>query len=334
MPFTLQLWCTTCIGCRDHLTRVLDTARDQLLAELPSVTPVAGDFASAFPAVSAAGDRAAIARGHTVEVYELPNSRLVRVIMHSAAVNAAAFAPVGHDLVRGATDGSLLVTRDGREPIALPTSAGGIDAVGFLMDGRAVASDARRRLQIYDSDRASVIGDLELPTRVELLRPSPDRHRLVTIPSHTGKAAPPLLWDLERYRLVAQLEEHVGRVFTARYVDGGHAIVTVGTDGMARLWNGETGLLLSTYRSASRYLVDAVVTSDGSMVIAGGSDGLLWFWERATARPLWTLQAHRSHILGVHLEGDEIVTRGFDGDVARWNLPNPAQVIEAVFQDR
>jgi len=37
-----------------------------------------------------------------------------------------------------------------------------------------------------------------------------DGFRLVTIPRYTGKAAEPLLWDLERYHLVAQLEGHVG----------------------------------------------------------------------------------------------------------------------------
>ena len=100
------------IGCRDHGTRVWDTARDQLVAELPSVTPVAGDFASAFPAVNASGDRAAIARGNTVEVYGLPGPRLLRTIQHGAPVNAVAFGPSGHDLVSGAIDGSLLVTRD------------------------------------------------------------------------------------------------------------------------------------------------------------------------------------------------------------------------------
>jgi hypothetical protein len=66
------------------------------------------------------------------------------------------------------------------------------------------------------------------------------------------------------------------------------------------------------------------------MVIAGGSDGVLWFWDRATARPLWTLQAHGSDVVGIHLEGDQIVTRGFLGDVSRWVLPTPAQVIDAM----
>ncbi len=316
------------IGCWARTTRVWDTAQDRMLAELPSVTPVDGDFASAFPAVSSAGDRAAIARGDTVEIYELPGGQQLRTVRHTAAVNAVAFAADGHDLVSGAIDGSLLVTRDRREPIVLPVFPGGIDAAGFLPDGRVVAADARRRLRAYDADRGAVLADLAMPTRVRVLRPSPDGLRLVTIPSYTGETVPPLLWDFKHYRLVSSLEGHTGQVFSARYVDGGQAIVTVGADGATRLWNGETGQLLSAYRSTSRFLADAVVTADGSMVIAGGSDGLLWFWDRATARPLWTLQAHRSYVVGIRLAGDEMVTRGFAGDVSRWALPKPEQAIE------
>jgi hypothetical protein len=47
------------------------------------------------------------------------------------------------------------------------------------------------------------------------------------------------------------------------------------------------------------------------MVVAGGGDGLLQFWDTATARPLWTLPAHKSPLIGLHFEGTAIVTRGF-----------------------
>lgn len=68
------------VSCRGHNTRVWDTARDQLLAELPNVTEVEGDFASAYPALSAAGERAAIAHGNSVQVYELPGGRPLHTI--------------------------------------------------------------------------------------------------------------------------------------------------------------------------------------------------------------------------------------------------------------
>jgi WD40 repeat protein/serine/threonine protein kinase len=315
------------IGCRDHATQLWDTSRDRLLAELPSVTPPAGDFEPAFPAVSTAGDRAAIARGKAVEVYALPGGRLLRTIVHAADVSAVAFANTGHDLVTGAVDGSLLVTHDGQEPVALPPAAGGIDTAGFLPGGGIVAADARQHLRVFARDSASILADLETPTRIGLLRSSPDGSRLVTVPSYRVAAAPAVLWDLTSYQGISPLAGHVGHVFSARFVDG--RIVTAGADGTARTWDERTGQLRQTYRGGSRLLADATLSPDGALVVAGDADGLLRFWDAATARPLWTLRAHRSFLVGIRIEGDSIVTRGFAGDVARWSLPAPAAVIEA-----
>jgi hypothetical protein len=62
--------------------------------------------------------------------------------------------------------------------------------------------------------------------------------------------------------------------------------------------------------------------------MAGGA-GRLWFWDRDSGRLLWGLHAHTSQIVGVHVEGGDIVTRGFTGELARWTLPSPEQVIRA-----
>jgi WD40 repeat protein len=160
-----------------------------------------------------------------------------------------------------------------------------------------------------------------------MLRASPDGLRLIAIPSYTGKAAPPTLWDLERYRVIAQLQGHVGRVFAARFV--GDAIVTTGNDSAVRLWDGSTGRLRQTYRGSSRFFDDATLSPDGSIVVAGDADGLLRFWDANSGRPLWRLPVHESHVVGIRIEGDDIVTRGFAGDVSRWTLPKPAAVITA-----
>jgi WD40 repeat protein len=315
------------VGCKDHPTRVWDTSRGQLLAELPSVSHVDGDFTSAFPAVSGAGDRAAIARGNTLEVYELPGGRLLRTIAHSAPVNTVTFASTGRDIVSGSIDGSLLVTRDNGATFALPTSSGGIDAAEFLPDGRIVAADAQRRLRVY-APGGTVLADLEIPMRVMSLRV--EGTHLVTVPIvpiYTDNAAPPLLLDVARYRVIAQLEGHVGRVFSARWV-AGHQILTAGGDGTARLWDGSTGQLHQIYGGSSRLLADATLSPDG-FVMAGGGDGLLRFWDATSGRLLWALPAHKSQIIGIHVEGRDIVTRGFSGELSRWTLPRSEQVIEA-----
>ncbi|MGH9884308.1 MAG: WD40 repeat domain-containing protein [bacterium] len=315
------------LSCRNHGTHVWDTSRGELLAELPAVTTVEGDYSSAFPALTVAGDRAAIARGSTVEVYAIPGGQLLRTIVHAAAVNAVAFAAAGHDLVTGAVDGSLLITRDDRDPLTLPKSSSGIDAAAILADGRVVAADASAHLRVIAPDRNALLMDIVAPSRVRLLRPSPDGTRLVTI-STRSKQGPPVLWDLDQHRLVTQLDGHVGRVFSARFVAGGDAILTAGSDGTARLWNAATGSPRLSFHGDSPFLADATLAPDRSVVVAGGSDGFLRFWDATSGRLLWTLQAHKSYVVGLHYEGNDLVTRGFAGDVTRWTLPEPDAVIE------
>jgi WD40 repeat protein len=158
---------------------------------------------------------------------------------------------------------------------------------------------------------------------------SPDSRRLVTVSDFMGTVAPPELWDMEHYRPLARLAStgH-GQVYSARFI-ARDQVITACSDGAIRLWVAETGQFRQTYRGGSSFLVDATFFANGSVLIGGGSDGQLRFWEAASGRPLWTMPAHRSHLVGVHVEGDDIVTRGYFGDIARWSLPNPEQVIEA-----
>jgi hypothetical protein len=39
---------------------------------------------------------------------------------------------------------------------------------------------------------------------------------------------------------------------------------------------------------------------------------------------LWTLRAHKSLINTVHFEGSALLTRGFTGEITRWDLPAPS----------
>jgi WD40 repeat protein len=193
-----------------------------------------------------------------------------------------------------------------------------------------VVSDAAHRLRVYASNGAT-LADLETPTRIMSLRR--DGNRIVALPSYTGPAAPPLLIDLEHYRIVALLDGHTGRVFSARWASD-RRIITAGADGTARLWDGTTGLPLQTYTGGTRFLANAIVTPNG-LVIGGDADGLVRFWDTATGAKLWILQAHKSAVIGVHLAGDgsdDLVTRGFTGEISRWQLRRPEQVIDLCIQ--
>lgn len=316
------------VGCNDRATRVWDTAHDRLLAELPAMpSKMTGDFAPVLPVVSADGSRAAIAHGDLAEIYELPGGRLLRSIDHNAQVTALAFGAAG-ELASGTADGALRLTTKDNSSVTLPAVSAGVDAVAVLDGGRVVAADAGGRLHLIAPDRTSVI---EMPTRVTLLRPSPDGSRLVaiqdnTIPSLAGHGDPAILVDLRGGR-VSVLAGHRGRVFNGRWV-GGDRVLTTASDGTVRLWDGASGRQVRVFQAqARRFLADAAISRDGALLVAGGADGLVEFWDFATGRELWSLRAHSSHVVGLHFEGDDLLTRGFGGEIARWQFAPAPDVI-------
>jgi WD40 repeat protein/serine/threonine protein kinase len=306
-------------------SHIWDTGAPKRIGDLPTVTAPPGEFPPAFPAVSAAGELAAIARGNDVEIYTLPGNRLVRTITHHAEVSAVAFARSGRDLVSASIGGSLMLWRNDREPFELPGFSYGIDAVGFTPDGRIIAASRASKLRVYDPDRSQVLAELTLPDgqRVRSFRVSADGHRLITI-ANTGRPSPPVLWDLEHYRMIALLKGDKGQVFSARFVRGDREILTASNDGTARLWDGETGHPRQSYSGGPLPLFDAALAPDGSTLVTAGRDGVLRFWDVKAGRMIWSLSAHKSSIGGVHFEGTDIVTRSFEGEISRWRLAQPS----------
>ena len=205
---------------------------------------------------------------------------------------------------------SVRVTRDDGAELAFHASSG-IDAVGLLPDGRVIVSEARGWIRVYGPGGA-VQGNIEIPVRLTTFRYQ-DTH-LVALPSYAGDATLPLVIDLDRYRIAAQLVGHVGQVFSARWVAGGR-VLTAGADGTARLWNAATGQLVQTYRGGPRFLADATI-SDG-LVIGGDADGLLRFWDVKSGAKLWTLKAHKSAVIRIHVQDGDLVTRGYAGEISR-----------------
>jgi eukaryotic-like serine/threonine-protein kinase len=317
------------VDCGRHGTYVWDTAHDRLVGRLPGATDPRGDFQAASPVVSAAGDRAAIAVGNTVAVYDLPSLQVARTITHADSVTAVAFAPDGHDLISASGDGGVLVTRDGREPLALRSVAGGVDAVGFWPGGRVVVASPGAgpqavggRLLVYDAARDALLAEHSVPIRVRAFQMSPNHHRMIMIAAVTT-STPPVLWDVEHDHFVRRLVGHKFGVFSARFVHDGRQILTAGSDGFPRLWDSASGLLEKTFLGTSGYLADAAMSPDGLTVVGGSGTGMLQFWDVASGALVWSLRAHAMAINGLHFEGCDLVTRSVVGEVARWRLPTP-----------
>jgi WD40 repeat protein len=302
--------------------QIWDTANDKLLAELPGPQPLP-PIPDPYPAVTALGDRAAIALGNAVVVFALPGGARVRTIEHPALVRTLAFAPAGHDLVTASADGTLFYVRDGREPVALPSPGGAITAVVLTSDGHAIAACANdHRIHVYDLARLQVAYELDSSPQaadVRALRVSPDGRRLVAMAMDKTTVVP-LLWDIPDRRRIATLSTGKDVVLAARFVDD-RRIVTASRDGAARFWDAETGALQQVFLGDSVVLFDAAVDPSATIIGAAAGDGAIRFWDIASGRLIWALHAHRSFVNGVHFVGTDVISRGYDGDIARWVLP-------------
>jgi WD40 repeat protein len=302
--------------------QIWDTANDTLLAELPAPHPLPA-IPDPYPAVTALGDRAAVALNNTVAVFALPGGARVRTIEHPALVRALAFAPAGHDLVTASADGTLLVSRDDRAPVALPKSASAITAVVFTSDGQIIAASAGdHHLRAYDVARGQAAYELDGSAQsadVRALRISPDGQRLIAIAMDKNTVVP-VLWDVPGRRRLGTLGPGKEIVLAARFVDD-HRIVTASRDGAAQLWDATTGELQRAFLGSRVVLFDAAVNPEGTILATAALDGALRFWDIASGRLIWVLHAHPSFVNGLHFAGGSVVSRGYGGDIARWSLP-------------
>jgi WD40 repeat protein len=206
--------------------------------------------------------------------------------------------------------------------MALSASGGAITAVAFTPDGHAIAAYARdHRIRVIDLARGQAVYELDHsldPTEVRALRLSPDGRRLVAIATDATTAVP-VLWDLEHRRRIAALSTGKEVVLAARFVDD-HRIVTASRDGAARLWDAATGQLQRAFVGSSVALFDAAVDPDATILTTAAGDGAIRFWDVASGRLMWVLHAHRSFVNGVQARASDFISRGYDGDIARWSL--------------
>jgi WD40 repeat protein len=97
--------------------------------------------------------------------------------------------------------------------------------------------------------------------------------------------------------------------------------LTAANDGTARIWDAERGELRTEFLDRSTWLTEAAVDPEGRMLVTGGGDGILRFWDLASGRKVWSLRAHRKTIVAMHFDGSDLLTRSREGELARWRLP-------------
>jgi Tol biopolymer transport system component len=126
--------------------------------------------------------------------------------------------------------------------------------------------------------------------------------------------------DPERHYLIAHT--HTDAVNSAAFSHDGATIVTTSGD-QARIWNAQTGTLISTLEGHTGGVTSAAFSRDGKAIVVAGlsGDNTALIWNAETGALIHTLKGHTSSVKSAAFspDGKAIVTVSLDPTARIWN---------------
>lgn len=293
----------------------------------------------------------------TIQIWHSDLRKILLHVQHGdVPISAVAINRNGSLLAVGDTDGGVRIRNvsDGDLVATLSGHTGTIRKILFSPDGRLLFTgslDGSGRF--WRVDGGSMISEL-LQGDVISAEFSPDGDTLLT-GTPTGGL---YFWKVHRSSwrypngdLIAQYTSaHNGAVTSVAYSSSGETMLSVSTDGTARLWSALDGkplmsdgsaayaVSILSGRSASgksvvlgedtRSITSASFTADGAGVLTGAADGIVQLWSVHSGETLATLQSDTSAVNQVitDVTGRFAVSGSQSGQITVWNPSRPREV--------
>lgn len=136
------------------------------------------------------------------------------------------------------------------------------------------------------------------------------------------------VWSLPDGRLQRRWRAHTDSVHGLALLPGDR-IVSASHDASLALWTGAGELLRRKHTPAP--ITDAVVNTNGDMIVTGHSDGAVRRWRVADLRLLDTVRPHRGGVRAVayHAPTQRYASSGHDGAVYVWHQGEPVRALTA-----
>lgn len=206
-----------------------------------------------------------------------PLRHIARITIRGGGLNILAFSPDGQWLAAAGRALTLWSTADWREARQFGATDRVYGTARFSGDGLLLASvNASERIEIWavaTGRRVQSICCMALYGDVALSR----RGELLAAGGHW-----PSLWDTGQPRRIRRLVESRNPTFGAVALsEDGRVLATGSQDGIARLWDIESGRVLSSTAPRSSYIETVVFQPHGTLLAYGVRDGEVWLWDPA-----------------------------------------------------
>ena len=128
--------------------------------------------------------------------------------------------------------------------------------------------------------------------------------------------------------LVRDLVGHISQVNACAMIPDGRRVVSASSDKTLKVWDLDTGRVVTTLEGHTRSVWSCAVTPDGRRVVSASGDKTLKVWDLDTSRVVTTLGGHTGRVNGcvVTPDGWRVVSASDDKTLKVWDL-NTGRVV-------
>jgi hypothetical protein len=115
----------------------------------------------------------------------------------------------------------------------------------------------------------------------------------------------------------------------------GHRVVSASNDGMLKMWDLESGRVLTTFKGHKAEIGECLVTPDGHRIISASWDKTLRVWDLGNNRRSVTLKGHADWVTACAItpDGCRVVSGSKDGILKVWDLESGRELATTVEGD-
>ncbi|MDZ7957862.1 MAG: WD40 repeat domain-containing protein [Aulosira sp. DedQUE10] len=274
-------------------------------------------------------------RGET-KLWDLTRGELIKTLSESPwvvpglvdEVNSLAFSSDGQTLASVGTDSTLKIWHVGALDLIdiLHKHNGVVRCVAFTPDGRMLATGGDdRKILFWDLMKRQVAIALSLDdTAAHSLALSQDGQTLVT-----GSYRKIKVWCTSHLAGVTNLKDvqplynlmgHSHIVRSLAISANGKLLISGSRDRTIKIWQLETGELISTLRGHTDEVCTITLSPDEQIIASGSADKTIKLWHLATGELLSTFTGHTDTVTAVEFtaSGEMLVSGSLDKTIKIW----------------